>query len=82
MQEKNNKFNAWHGDLFKFEKMHGHGTNNAIHMELKRKKTSKFKGFNLKTYLVGWCRGVIIRCVWTSIEIIDVWVGAMFQQLS
>jgi hypothetical protein len=53
VQEKNNKFNAWHGDLFKFEKMHGHGTNNAIHMELKRKKTSKFKGFNLKTYLVG-----------------------------
>jgi hypothetical protein len=34
--------------------VHGHGTNNARHMELViLKKKAKFKGFSLKIYLVG-----------------------------
>jgi hypothetical protein len=35
-----------------FEEVYGHGIDNAKHMKPKRKKT-KFKGFNLKTYLFG-----------------------------
>jgi hypothetical protein len=38
MQKKKNKLKAWHGDLFEFEEMHGHGINNARHMEFKRRR--------------------------------------------
>lgn len=79
MQENKNKFKAWQGDLLEFEEMHGHETNNARHMELKRKKIAKFKGFSLKIYLVGWCISAIIRCVSIVVETIDIWARTMFQ---
>jgi len=53
VQEKKNKFKAWHGYLLEFEEVHGHGTNSARDMEFEKKKITKFKGFNLMTYLVG-----------------------------
>ncbi len=38
MQTKKKKLKAWHGNLPKFEKVHGHGIENASHMEPRRKK--------------------------------------------
>jgi hypothetical protein len=37
MQIEKNKLKACHGSLPKFEKVHGHGVENAKHMEPRRK---------------------------------------------
>jgi len=63
--------------------VHGHGVENALHMEPKRiKNDNQIQKVEFEAYLVGWCKDIItIWCAWIFTETTNVRIERTFQQL-
>jgi hypothetical protein len=71
---------VWHGSLLEFEKVHGHGTKNARHMEpIRRKKQPNSRGWIWRLNLLVDVEASL--CVWISTKITNAWIGRVFQQV-